>query len=128
MGIHKPHLPWIVPKRHFQHYDEGAIKLPTNDFCPWKMPRAAFAAGEIQSYTDMKWLKAGQGCNVSEPPDKVRHERRAYYASTTYADEQAGRLFDGLKRHGHWNNTVKHAPYVTTLPGPCVLRAHTAAI
>ena len=34
LGFHKPHLPFIAPKRYWDLYDPAAIKPATNRFAP----------------------------------------------------------------------------------------------
>ena len=68
------------------------------------MPPAAYASYELRGYLDTRSF--APRCNVTIPKAGAQRLRLAYYAAVSYADEQAGRLLDGLRRHGHWNTTV----------------------
>ena len=37
--------------------------------------------------------------------DKQHEVRRAYYSAVSHADDQVGRMVDGLKALGVWNST-----------------------
>ena len=38
LGFHKPHLPFIVPKKFVDMYPLDTISLAPNRFAPYKMP------------------------------------------------------------------------------------------
>lgn len=41
VGFHKPHLPFIAPKRYFDQYDREAIVLASNPYPPKYAPKYA---------------------------------------------------------------------------------------
>ena len=137
VGYHKPHLPFIAPKRYFDLYDTDQIKLADNPFPPRDVPRVA-----MYNWNDMRHYygipKVGP---VSDA--QARELRRAYYACVTYVDAQIGRLLDELDRlelrdhtivivwgdhgwqlgeHGMWDKhsnfeTSTHSPLLISVPG-----------
>ena len=51
VGFHKPHLPFIAPKRYFDLYDREAIEPAKNPFPPMDAPKYAtydFDENELQ--------------------------------------------------------------------------------
>ena len=51
VGLHKPHLPHIVPKKYFDMYpEEGEISLPPNMEVPTDFPAEAWSSsGEAEN-------------------------------------------------------------------------------
>lgn len=91
VGLHKPHDPFVAPKKYFDLYPLEKIVLPkppadrTPDL-PLALPREeAFA-----SFTDAE----------------RREFKRAYLAGVSFMDAQIGKLFDTLDRQGLWENTI----------------------
>lgn len=79
VGLRRPHLPWIAPKRYFDRYPPEKIALP---------PRAA---------------DAGQ-----EPVDESVHREMLshYYAAVTFMDTMVGRILAELESRGLVENTL----------------------
>lgn len=99
-GFHKPHLPFVAPKKYFDMYPPESVKLADNPFPPKDCPEVALTNwGEMRQYTDIP----GVG-----PLDenKARDLIRAYYASTSYVDAQIGRILDELDNLGLREKTV----------------------
>ncbi len=91
-GFHKPHLPWVAPKKYFDMYPPEKIELPrtpANDL--EDIPRLALT-------------------HTSGDETMTAAERRmaiaAYHAATTFMDAQVGVLLDTLDRLKLWDNTV----------------------
>ena len=95
-GVHKPHLPWRVPKKYFDLHPLDQIKLPEvreNDLegVPPAGVRMARAQGDHKTITEAgKWKEAVQ----------------AYRAAISYCDAEIGRLIDGFDKSAHAKNTV----------------------
>lgn len=124
VGLHKPHLPFIAPQRHFDRYPLDGIRLAHAPWCPWKLPGLSFSSYELQEFVDVGswWQMHGRqqcdgksyrrgcsyapACNETIPDATARQLRRAYYAAVSFADELFGRLVAGLKRVGAWDSTV----------------------
>jgi iduronate 2-sulfatase len=78
VGLRRPHLPWIAPKKYFDLYPPERIELP---------PRAADGA--------------------QAPVDEAVHRQMIahYYASTTFMDTMVGRILDALEANGQARDT-----------------------
>jgi len=92
VGFIRPHVPEIAPKKYFDLYDMSKIKMPKNP--PGirdQVPAAAFHSNLVDFGMDER------GCLESI---------RAYHATTSFMDAQAGRVLDELSRLGLRDNTV----------------------
>lgn len=148
VGYHKPHLPFVAPKKYFDLYNLEKTQLAKNPYPPKDVfPIAMSNWGELRGYTGMP--KEGP-----VPDDKARELIRAYHAATSYTDAQIGRLLDGLQKlrlrektivilwgdhgwqlgeHGVW---CKHtnfelatrAPLIISVPGQKTRGAKTGAL
>lgn len=92
VGIHKPHDPFIAPKKYFDLYpleDCDPHVLPDGWEPPYKhtLPRAT---REFNKFTEQ---------------DK-REFLRSYYACTSFMDAQIGKLLDALEESGQLHNTL----------------------
>lgn len=91
-GFHKPHLPWVAPKKYFDLYSPERIKLPdtpADDLAD--IPPIALTHREAEKrMTDLERKKA----------------ILAYHAATSFMDAQVGVLLDALDRKKLWDNTV----------------------
>ncbi len=91
-GFHKPHLPFVAPKKYFDLYPPDKIELPKEpaDFRK-TVPALAFTRGT----DDEKMTEA----------DK-RQAIAAYYACVSFTDANVGVLLDAMDRLKLWDNTV----------------------
>ncbi|MBS1815736.1 MAG: sulfatase-like hydrolase/transferase [Acidobacteria bacterium] len=93
LGMYRPHVPWIVPKKYFDMYPLESIKAQP-PLSPGERSLAPAAA-----YT-------------THPPNygmtelQQRKTIRAYHASTTFMDAQMGRVLHELKVLGLEKNTI----------------------
>ncbi len=100
VGFHKPHLPFVAPKRYFDLYDPEQIELAPNPFPPSGTPDfAVYNWNDLRHYYGIP--KIGP-----MPEDKARELKHAYYACVSYVDALLGRLLDGLEAEGVAENTV----------------------
>ncbi len=95
-GLHKPHMPWNVPKKYYELFPLDRIELPpqrSNDLddVPPAGRRMAKPAGD---HADI--VKSG----------KWKEAVRAYLAAIAYADMNVGRLLDALDKSPHRDNTI----------------------
>jgi uncharacterized sulfatase len=91
-GFHKPHLPWVAPKKYFDLYPPDKIPLPKeppND--REDIPRIALTktAGDAQM-SDLDRRKA----------------IAAYHAATSFMDAQLGFVLDEVDRQKLWDSTI----------------------
>lgn len=88
VGFRRPHSPYAVPKRYFDLYDPPSLPLP--DPASTHPPAARYELPETKPLT----------------AKEQREFLAAYYASVSYADAQAGRIFQTLEELDLWENTV----------------------
>jgi uncharacterized sulfatase len=91
-GFHKPHLPWVAPKKYFDLYD------------PEKMPLPKTPANDRDDIPPLALTYTAADAKMTD------YERRqaiaAYHAATTFMDAQLGLVLDALDRNKLWENTV----------------------
>ncbi len=91
-GFHKPHLPWIAPRKYFDMYSVDQIKLPNtppNDRDDIPPMALTHTAGD-EEMSDLERKRA----------------ILAYYAATSFMDAQVGVVLDTLDQLKLWDNTV----------------------
>jgi arylsulfatase A-like enzyme len=98
LGFHKPHLPWIVPKKYFDLFPLDSIELPphlANDL--EDLPPAA-----------KKWAHTVRWTTVMEAGGEQAWKKvvQAYLACTAYVDAQVGLVLDALEKSPHKDNTI----------------------
>ena len=100
VGFHKPHLPFVAPKKYWDLYKRDQFK-------PWPFqkhskyaPEFAFQPGwELRHYVDIppKGLV---------PIPKQLELIHGYHACVSFVDAQIGRLLDALKKEHLDKNTI----------------------
>ena len=91
VGFHKPHDPFVAPKKYFDLYPEKAIELVQEP-----KDRSPMVNWAIPSHKDFAGFT-----------DKERREfKRAYHACTTFTDAQVGKVLDTLDRLDLWDSTI----------------------
>jgi arylsulfatase A-like enzyme len=99
-GFHKPHMPFVAPRKYWNMYDGNAIKLAAFQDLPKGTP--AFVsndASELRRY----WGVPKKG---PLPEDLQRNLIHAYFACVTYVDAQVGRVLDELDKQGLRDKTI----------------------
>jgi len=99
VGFHKPHLPFVAPKKYWDLYDREKIQVAQNKFPPKNAPYALGSMEEFYTYTDVPQLKP-------VPDDYARKMRHGYYACVSFVDAQVGKLLNELERSGLADNTI----------------------
>jgi arylsulfatase A-like enzyme len=134
-GFLKPHLPFNAPTKYWDMYNFEDLDLADNPFRPVDAPDAALHNwGELRNYTNIP--REG---DLSE--EMVRTLVHGYYACTTYADAQIGRVLQSLDELNLRDNTViilwgdhgwnlgehglwcKHCNFETSLHSPMIIAA-----
>lgn len=100
LGFVKPHLPFCAPKRYWDLYDPAAFELaPVRALPDGAPPYAGQNSGELRQYR-------GVPEDGAIPEDLQRTLIHGYYAATSYADAQIGRVLDELDRLGLAGDTI----------------------
>jgi arylsulfatase A-like enzyme len=138
VGFYKPHLPFTAPQRYWDLYDRDRIGLAAH-------PSAPAGADPSVSLNSSGELFGGYGGVVQDNAvtgtEEARTLRHGYYAATSYADAQVGKVLGALERLGLKENTVvvlwgdhgwhlgnlgvwgKHTLYEFSLRSPLTVRA-----
>jgi uncharacterized sulfatase len=92
VGFYRPHTPYVAPKKYFELYPTGKIKLPTVAAKTADVPAAAFMSRKAEQ---------------DRMTDEQRREAiQAYYASITFMDAQVGKVLDAVESMGLADSTV----------------------
>ena len=91
-GFHKPHLPWIAPRKYFDMYKLDDIKLPNTP---------------LDDRDDIPPIALTTTKGADQMTDVQRRQAiLAYHAATSFMDAQLGVVLDTVDRHKLWDNTV----------------------
>lgn len=99
VGFHKPHLPFVAPRKYWDMYDRDSIQVAENVVPPAGAPYALGDAAEFYTYTDVPDSRP-------IPNEYARLARHGYYACVSYVDAQVGRVLDELERLKLDRNTI----------------------
>lgn len=100
VGFHKPHMPFVAPKRYWDLYDPAGLKLAPNPYLPKDTPEfASNDASELRRYKGVP--KQGP---ISDT--EARNLIHGYYACVSYTDTQVGKVLAELERLGLRKNTI----------------------
>ena len=115
VGLHKPHSPWIAPKRFYDVQSSAAdTDLAVHKTAPTTMPPEAFYSCQHFVCTDARVKSDNVTCPVAfdvlphKPiPDFIaQHYRRAYRAVVAYTDHNVGLMLAELDTLGFGDNTA----------------------
>ena len=96
-GIQKPHVPFLAPRKYFDQYPVDKLKFPLSPANDWEDMPALAMVKRFQSF----------GFEMGRENDSLRREyTQAYHACISYIDAQLGMLFDALREHNLWENTI----------------------
>ncbi len=95
VGLYRPHTPYVAPKKYFDLYPLDQIKVPT-------IPQNYYDTVPAPARNALTRHK--EEINLAD--HLARQAIRAYYASTTFADAQLGRILDTLRQTGLDKNTI----------------------
>ena len=93
IGFHKPHDPFVAPKKYFDMYPLEEIVAPHIPAGVPKEPDIVFGSG---------WKKAFDAFSEQEKKEFLR----AYYACTSFVDAQVGKVLDAMDSLNLWEDTV----------------------
>jgi len=101
VGIKKPHLPFVAPKKYWDLYNRDSIKIAKVQEFPKSIPPFHFQPS---------WeLRSGYAPIPKTDPLPValqKELKHGYYACVSHADNQVGRLLDALDKLGIRENTI----------------------
>jgi iduronate 2-sulfatase len=101
LGEHKPHLPWAAPKSFFDLYPPASeLPIAAHPHVPQDLPPIAWHQCTWGAFPF--WFTKGAPVNKSV----AQHARRAYYACTSFADHNVGRVLDTLDELGYTESTI----------------------
>ena len=105
LGLYRPHLPFVAPKKYWDMYPHGSISPAANP----KLPKNAAIMSansnyELRAYTNP--YKIGRPEDKPLPKTYADSLKRGYYASVSFVDACVGKLVTGLKERGLYENTV----------------------
>ena len=110
VGFHRPHLPFIAPKKYWDLYQRANMKIATFQK-PVKngVAMAYHNASELTAYTDITPLTSFSdlkdiGATLSV--EKQKELIHGYYAAVSYTDAQVGLLLKAIDSLGLSKNTI----------------------
>lgn len=123
VGIHRPHLPFMVPSRLLRHYplNMSALQPPSNAFAPGHMAPIGFSESAELFQHRYNASSLGQGhaterssgwgsrtgaANDSMPTSWTAQLRQHYFSAVKATDELVGLVLDELVSVGVQHNTV----------------------
>jgi arylsulfatase A-like enzyme len=95
-GLHKPHMPWQVPKKYYDLFPLDSIQLPevpSDDLVD--IPKAGLKVARPEG-DHAKILETGRWKNAVQ----------GYLAAIAYADAEISRILDALDAGPHKENTI----------------------
>lgn len=103
VGFARPHLPFSVPRKYWELYQEADIPMPDIQSHPQKsLPFANKRDGEIVQYRGIP-----DAAQADPFPDSLTRKLiHGYYAGVSYVDEQIGKVLQQLKATGLDKNTI----------------------
>jgi len=105
LGYFRPHLPFAVPKKHWDLYDPMKIPLASNPNIPEGAPVFTMnSMYELRHYDGFNHI--GHPTNYKMNEDTARILKHGYYASVSYVDALFGQLVSHLKKLGIYENTI----------------------
>ena len=106
VGLSKPHLPFVSPKKYWDLYDPAQIPDTAS---PFPVGAPAYVgdsdSGEFRAYTNVP-PKDKKLARTPLPAAFAAQVRHGYYAAVSYTDANLGILLDALEKEGLADNTV----------------------
>ena len=100
VGMARPHLPFVSPKKYWDLYDPSKIYVPAYAKIPEGTPEfVGHNNSELKSYSDIPDVGPIDATTA-------KHLRHGYYAAISYMDAQVGLVLDALEKEGLAGNTV----------------------
>ena len=109
VGFHKPHLPFVAPKKYWDLYNREDMQLATFREHANNAPEIAYhKSGELRNYIDIPAFATFNqpGNHVYLKEEKQKELIHGYMAAVSYTDAQIGILLNTLDSLGTLNNTI----------------------
>ncbi len=110
VGIAKPHLPFVAPKKYWDLYNRSDMPLaPYQQKTKNSVDVAYHNAGEIRAYSDIPAIietTSQKDFGLTLPVDKQQELIHGYYAAVSYTDALVGQLLNTLDSLGLTKNTI----------------------
>ncbi len=100
VGFIKPHLPFNAPGEYWDLYDPAMIPIPPREDVIASVPYGRSDWGELKAYSDIP----GDADTLDDAIS--RRLIHGYYAATSFADAQVGKLLDAVGRLGIADSTI----------------------
>ena len=99
VGLVKPHLPFVAPKKYWDMYEENSIDIPDRNVPEAMSSYALVDFGELRKYHAIP----KEGTLDDALSKSLIH---GYRACTSFIDAQIGRLMEAIKENGLSENTI----------------------
>ena len=109
VGLHKPHMPFVAPKKYWDLYKRDDMPLAKFQEHSTNGPLIAYhRSGELRNYSDIPEFTTlpENLLRIGLKPEKQRELIHGYYAAVSYTDAQVGILLNTLDSLGILNNTI----------------------
>ena len=103
MGLYKPHLPWVAPRKYFDQFPLDKVALPkvlADDLDDLPAP------GKVFAISNVGFGRGGDHAEVTKVDGAWRELVRAYLACSSFADANVGRLIEALRKSPYSDNTI----------------------
>lgn len=109
VGFHKPHLPFVAPKKYWDMYKREDMPIAPFQEHSKDGPLIAYhKSGELRNYPDIPEFAtlSPDSLRIGLKIEKQQELIQGYFASTSYTDAQVGILLNTLDSLGILKNTV----------------------
>jgi iduronate 2-sulfatase len=109
VGFHKPHLPFVAPKKYWDLYKREDMPLEKfQEHSKNGVEIAYHKSGELRNYIDIPEFATlpGDDLRIGLKIEKQKELIHGYYAAISYMDAQVGILLNTLEEQGLLNNTI----------------------
>ncbi len=101
LGLWRPHTPFTAPRRFFELYDKDTLAFPPRSWSATDLSDVPAMGRHLASVWGERWEETG-----GDDPDLWREIMWGYYAATSFADYNIGRVLDALEASEHADNTM----------------------
>jgi len=109
VGFHKPHLPFVAPKKYWDMYKREDMPIASFQEHSKDGPLIAYhKSGELRNYPDIPEFAtlSPDSLRIGLKKEKQQELIQGYFAATTYTDANVGILLNTLDSLGILKNTI----------------------